>query len=118
MLKKMISAGADVFRLNMSHARHDWCHQIVQDIRAASREVGRVVGILFDLQGPSIRTGDLDEKIKFERGDLIEFRKEGTEAKLENSTTVNYDGLMTDVSEGDDLTVDNGEILMLSLIHI
>lgn len=112
MLKQMISAGADVFRLNMSHARHDWCHQIVKDIRAASREVGRVVGILFDLQGPSIRTGDLDEKIKFERGDLIEFRKEGTEAKLEYSTTVNYDGLMTDVSEGDDLTVDNGEILM------
>jgi pyruvate kinase len=112
MLRKMIAAGADVFRLNMSHARHDWCHQVVDHIREASKEIGRTVGILFDLQGPSIRTGDVEGKITLEKGDRVEFRKEGTEARLEKSTTVNYGGLMTDVSEGDDLTVDNGELLM------
>jgi pyruvate kinase len=62
MLRKLLRAGADVFRLNMSHARHDWCREICARIREASAEVGRAVGILFDLQGPSIRTGDVEEK--------------------------------------------------------
>lgn len=112
MLRKMIAAGTDVFRLNMSHARHDWCRDIVVKIREASEELGRAVGILFDLQGPSIRTGDVEEKIILEKGDFVEFRNRGTEPQLEKSTTVNYPGLMSDVSAGDDLTVDNGELLM------
>ncbi|MDB4652746.1 pyruvate kinase [Akkermansiaceae bacterium] len=112
MLRKMLAAGADVFRLNMSHARHDWCREVVPRIREASHEVGRTVGVLFDLQGPSIRTGDVDGKIELEKGDLVEFRNEGTEPNLEKSTTVNYPGLMSDVVEGDDFTADNGELLM------
>ncbi len=112
MLRRMITAGADVFRLNMSHAKHEWCFEIVERIREASKEVGRSVGILFDLQGPSIRTGDVEEKILLNKGDEVEFRKEGSEARIEKSTTVNYDGLMRDVSEGNELTVDNGELLM------
>ncbi|MDA7518306.1 pyruvate kinase [bacterium] len=112
MLRKMLAAGADVFRLNMSHARHDWCREVVPRIREASDEVGRTVGVLFDLQGPSIRTGDVDGKIELNKGDLVEFRNEGTEPNLVKSTTVNYPGLMTDVVEGDDFTVDNGELLM------
>ena len=112
MLRKLIEAGADVFRLNMSHARHDWCREIVPRIRAISEEVGRTVGVLFDLQGPSIRTGDVEEKIALAKGDRVEFRVEGAAPQIEKSTTVNYPGLMSDVSEGDELTVDNGELLM------
>jgi pyruvate kinase len=108
----MIAAGADVFRLNMSHAKHAWCREVVPRIREASDEMGRPVGVLFDLQGPSIRTGDVEEKIELNKGDLVEFRNQGVEANLEKSTTVNYPGLMSDVGEGDDLTVDNGELLM------
>lgn len=111
-LRDLISTGADVFRLNMSHAKHDWCREIVPRIRQISGEVGRTVGVLFDLQGPSIRTGDVDGKIILEKGDEVEFRKEGTGPGIEKSTTVNYPGLMDDVSEGSDLTVDNGELLM------
>lgn len=112
MLRKLLRAGADVFRLNMSHARHDWCREIVQRIREASAEVERPAGILFDLQGPSIRTGDVEEKIILNRGDRVEFRNRGTEPELEKSTTMNYPGLMSDVREGDGLTVDNGDLLM------
>ena len=111
-LRQMIAAGADVFRLNMSHAKHAWCREVVPRIREASDEMGRPVGVLFDLQGPSIRTGDVEEKIELNKGDLVEFRNQGVEANLEKSTTVNYPGLMSDVGEGDDLTVDNGELLM------
>lgn len=108
----MILAGADVFRLNMSHAQHDWCHDVVTRIRKISNEVGKKVGVLFDLQGPSIRTGDLSEKMILDKGDLVEFRVQGAEAELEKSTTVNYDGIMGDVSEGNEIIVDNGEMLM------
>ena len=112
MLRKMILSGADVFRLNMSHARHDWCREIVPTIRKISREVGKTVGVLFDLQGPSIRTGDIDGKYQLAKDEEVEFRKEGAEPELEKSTTVNYDGLMEDVQEGNEIIVDNGEMLM------
>jgi len=112
MLRKLLKAGADVFRLNMSHARHDWCRDLCVKIREASEEMGKVVGILFDLQGPSIRTGKVEGKIVLKPGDRVEFRNEGTEAQLKKSTTMNYPGLMSDVVEGSELTVDNGELLM------
>jgi len=112
MLRKMIAAGADVFRLNMSHAQHDWCREVVARIRKASEDEGRPVGVLFDLQGPSIRTGDVDGKLQLAKGEHVEFRVEGSEPSIEKSTTVNYGGLLEDVSEGDELTVDNGEMLM------
>src|SRR5690242_5336327 len=58
VLHAMITAGANIFRLNMSHATHDWVRVIVPRIRAIARELGVMVGILMDTQGPAIRTGD------------------------------------------------------------
>src|SRR5260221_386950 len=46
MLEKMIAAGMDVARLNMSHANHDWTRTSVDRIRAASEKVGRTCAIL------------------------------------------------------------------------
>lgn len=113
MLEKLIVAGADVFRLNMSHAKHDWVRDICPRIREISKRLDRHTGILCDLQGPSIRTGDVDGELELHVGDTVEFRKKDMEASVELSTTVNYDGLMTDVSVGDRLIVDNGNLLML-----
>ncbi|NNE92847.1 MAG: pyruvate kinase [Verrucomicrobiales bacterium] len=110
MIGKLISAGANVFRLNMSHADHDWCREIVGHIRAQSEELDQTVAILIDLQGPSIRTGDLEEKLELKKGDICEFRNADLEPSEDCSTTTNYDGLADDVSVGDVMLVDNGEI--------
>ena len=59
MLGKLIDAGMNVARLNMSHAPHDWVRRVVRDIRDAAAARSRSVGILMDTQGPAIRTGDL-----------------------------------------------------------
>ena len=59
VLRAMIAAGANIFRLNMSHATHDWVRVIVPRIRAVAREMNVIIGILMDTQGPAIRTGDL-----------------------------------------------------------
>lgn len=112
MIGKLMDAGANVFRLNMSHAKHEWAAELSRRVRRQSDKRGIHIPVLFDLTGPSIRTGDLDKPYELKEGDIVEFRKEGTEAGIPISTTVNYPGLIDDVSEGNTLVVDNGVLLM------
>lgn len=113
MLESLIKAGANVFRLNMSHGTHEWVRELCPRIRKISDRLKSHTSILLDLQGPSIRTGDVAETMELKKGDILEFRKVGAAATEKLSTTVNYEGLMDDVSVGDRLVVDNGNILML-----
>ena len=53
----LFAAGADVFRINMSHASHDVMRERVATIRDVEEETGRPIGILVDLQGPKLRLG-------------------------------------------------------------
>ena len=108
MLASLIDRGVNVFRLNMSHAAHDWVRHVVGLIRAAADARGAHCAILMDLQGPSIRTGDFSTAVDLMIGDKVEFRIEGTEPTLPISTTVNYPDLPNDVSVGDTIVVDNG----------
>lgn len=112
MLGSLIQAGANVFRLNMSHSKHDWVREVVFRIRRKAAELQANVAILFDLQGPSIRTGDLSEPYNLKAGDIMEIRLSTAEPELPFSTTVNYDGLLQDVQAGHTMVVDNGGILM------
>ena len=55
----LLDAGADCFRINMSHAKHEVARDTVRRIRRLAVGHQYPVGILFDLTGPSIRTGQL-----------------------------------------------------------
>ncbi len=112
MIGSLMDAGANVFRLNMSHAKHEWATEMTARVRKQAQQRGIYVGVLFDLTGPSIRTGDLAESFTLAEGDVVEFRKSGADATIDLSTTVNYEGLMGDVSVGNTLVVDNGALLM------
>jgi pyruvate kinase len=112
MIGSLMDAGTNVFRLNMSHAKHEWAAELVAKVRRQAQKRNAHIAVLFDLTGPSIRTGDLTEPITLADGDVVEFRKEGSKPTVEKSTTVNYDGLMGDVSAGNTLVVDNGALLM------
>lgn len=112
MLAEMIKAGADIFRLNMSHATHDWVRTIVRNIRRVSADLGSVTGILMDTQGPAIRTGDLKSKLNLKPGDIFEFTVRGSKSVEEYSVDVNYDGLVDDIHVGDTVLVDNGVMHM------
>lgn len=112
VLHQMILAGANVFRLNMSHATHDWVRVIVPRIRAVAKELGVIVGILMDTQGPAIRTGDLPAKLDLKPGDVFEFTVRGERSEENFSVDVNYDGLVDDIAVGDTVLVDNGVIHM------
>ena len=69
MIKKLSDAGADVFRLNMSHGTYDDASQLYATVREVEKATGRPIGILADLQGPKLRVGVFaDEKIMLEQG--------------------------------------------------
>ncbi len=74
VLTRMIEAGADVLRLNFSHADRDRHARTIETIRAAAEQVGREVAVLGDLPGPKLRIGEL-------RGDVAELET-GMHVKL------------------------------------
>jgi pyruvate kinase len=80
-LREMVEAGANVFRLNMSHATHGWRRVIVPRIRAIAKETGHIIGILM--------------------GDVFGFTVRGSKSGEVYSVGVNYDGLIDDISVGD-----------------
>ena len=61
MIRKLMLAGADAFRINMSHGAHADKIPLVEAIRALEADLGRVTTILFDLQGPKLRVGRFAE---------------------------------------------------------
>lgn len=112
MLAKMIAAGVNIFRLNMSHGAHDWVRTIVKDIRTAAVKAGAPIAILMDTQGPAIRTGDLPAALNLKPGDKFWLTVRGETSEELHSVDVNYDNLINDISEGDTVLLDNGEIEM------
>src|SRR5258705_15165 len=61
MIRRLFEAGADVFRINMSHTPHDKMRELVTTIRNVESSYGRPIGILVDLQGPKLRLGSFVE---------------------------------------------------------
>ena len=112
VLRSLIAAGVSVFRINMSHAKHETVRALVPRIRQIAEESGEVVGILLDTQGPAIRTGDVPAKLTLKRGDIFEFTVRGAAATETMSVGVNYDHLVEDLHVGNLVIVDNGLIHM------
>ncbi|MFY8030487.1 MAG: pyruvate kinase, partial [Devosia sp.] len=59
-IEELTRAGADVFRINMSHASHDLLKQTVTRIRSVEKRLSHPIGILVDLQGPKLRVGTFE----------------------------------------------------------
>lgn len=57
MIRKLHEAGADLFRINMSHSSHEVMRDLIGRIRSVEKSCGRPIGILVDLQGPKLRVG-------------------------------------------------------------
>jgi pyruvate kinase len=78
IMKALFDAGADVFRINMSHNTPESLKEVHGRVRALERAVGRPIGLLADLQGPKIRLGKLPGGcIDLKEGDRIRLVREG-----------------------------------------
>ena len=76
VVEALYRAGADVFRINMSHASHDMMRERVATIRALEEKVDRPIGILVDLQGPKLRVGVFANGVEeLRKGDTVHARR-------------------------------------------
>src|SRR5437867_10595238 len=112
MLGKLIDAGMNIARLNMSHALHDWMRRVVRDIRDAASARRKAVGILMDTQGPAIRTGDLPAALDLQPGQKFTLTVRGEQSEELHSVDVNYENFVNDINVGDIVLLDNGQIHM------
>ncbi|KAL2611557.1 hypothetical protein R1flu_023249 [Riccia fluitans] len=112
MIWKLAEGGMNVARLNMSHGDHASHKKVIDLVREYNEEAGaQVIGLMLDTKGPEVRSGDLPQPIKLERGDEFTFtikRGVGTD----KCVSVNYDDFVNDVDVDDMLLIDGG---MMSL---
>jgi pyruvate kinase len=73
MIKRLFDAGADTFRINMSHASREDLRQRHGMIRAIEREANHPIGILCDLQGPKLRVGIFPQPVTLQPGAVFSF---------------------------------------------
>lgn len=107
-LRKLVSAGMNVARLNFSHGSYEDHAELIRKIRAVSEELGIPVAILQDLQGPKIRVGDLPkEGVQLENGARVVFTT--GEADIPAlKLPVTYEKLHEDVKADERILLDDG----------
>ena len=110
--KAAILAGVDVARLNLSHGDYSVHEKSFNNIRSASKEVGKPVGVLVDLQGPKIRVGRFaNGSEELNVGDQFTITIEDVPGDSKICSTT-YKGLPGDVKAGDPLLIDDGRIAL------
>lgn len=111
LIQNILSAGADVVRLNLSHGDHKWHSQRVKDIRKVARAINKAVAIMLDLQGPRIRTGRLKNgsPVHLKRGQDITITTKDVLGD-EGIISTPYASLPRDVKKNDRILLDNGLI--------
>ncbi len=117
MIERLIPAGVDTFRINMSHTPHDAAKAAVEAIRTAEARSGKPVGILVDLQGPKLRIGDFAEGVvELRHGETFGFdtsQAPGTRERVH----LPHREIFASVAPGDRLLLDDGK-LRLDVVEI
>lgn len=111
VLKGMLEEGANVFRINFSHADYSDVTERIKMIRELNEEFGFTAAILADLQGPKLRVGVMKEEVVVNPGDEIVFatgeRFEGTKERV----YMTYDRFPQDAKPGERILLDDGKLI-------
>jgi pyruvate kinase len=114
VIAELFTAGADVFRINMSHTSHQRMRELVTAIRAVETTHARPIGILVDLQGPKLRVGSFVENpatlIKGQSFALDADPAPGDAARVH----LPHPEIFAAVEPGDTLLLDDGKIRLLA----
>jgi len=110
MIRKLHEAGADLFRINMSHASHDVMRSMIAKIRSVEAECGRPIGILCDLQGPKLRVGKFAETtVELVPGQT--FTLDDKDEPGDNTRVfLPHPEILTSVKPGHRLLIDDGKL--------
>ncbi|WP_424362536.1 pyruvate kinase [Methylocystis parvus] len=106
----LVRAGADVFRINMSHTDHAALGNYVRIIREIEAEMGRAIGILCDLQGPKLRIGAFEEgSIHLRKGDVFVFDSDPTPGDV-TRVRLPHPEILAALKVGDTILIDDGRV--------
>lgn len=112
VLRKMIEEGLNVCRLNFSHGGHDGHLEAIKIIRELNQEMGLNVAILADLQGPKIRTHEMENNgvnlVKDATVSITTNKVLGTAQRF----SINYEQLPQDVNPGELILLDDGKLML------
>jgi len=114
MVTRLFHAGADVFRINMSHTSHERMRELIGSIRAIEKDVGRPIGILVDLQGPKLRLGRFtDGAVMLEKGQSFTLDSDPTPG---DKTRVHlpHPEILEALEPGHHLLLDDGKVRLVA----
>ena len=110
MIEKLLRAGADAFRVNMSHGDHETHAQTIAAIRAVEKDLGRPVAVLCDLQGPKLRVGVFkDGKAVIRHSGHFTFDRDSAPGD-ENRVCLPHPELFGVLRKGQRLLIDDGKL--------
>ncbi|HET7412585.1 MAG TPA: pyruvate kinase [Pararhizobium sp.] len=110
MIQKLHEAGADLFRINMSHTSHEAMRDLIKRIRDVESRCGRPIGILADLQGPKLRVGKFkDTKVDLEIGQTFTLDEDETPGDT-TRVFLPHPEILQAVKPGDRLLIDDGRL--------
>jgi len=112
-IESLIKAGVNVFRLNFSHGTAEDHQQNVANIRQVAKQLGKIIGILQDLQGPKIRVGLFaNNQIKLTKGQGFALYPNQDQPGDATGVGISYKNLHADVAIGDSLLLDDGKLIL------
>ena len=110
MIEKLLRAGADAFRVNMSHGDHETHAQTIAAIRAVEKNLGKPVAVLCDLQGPKLRVGTFkDGRAVIRHSGHFTFDRDPTPGD-ENRVCLPHPELFSVLHKGQRLLIDDGKL--------
>ena len=111
IIKNMIDAGVNVFRVNFSHADYADVKEKINIIRGLNEEFGYTTAILGDLQGPKIRVGVMEDGVVVNDGDLITFTTAEEILGTAKKVFMKYKNFPNDVNPGERILLDDGKLI-------
>ena len=115
VIKDMIDAGVNVFRINFSHADYEDVTERIRIIRELNEEYGYTTSILGDLQGPKLRVGVMKEDVVVNKGDIIVFQTAEDIPGTSEKVYMNYKEFPRDVQPGEKILLDDGKLMFEAL---
>jgi pyruvate kinase len=111
IIKKMMEAGVDVFRINFSHADYTDVAERIRIIREINDEEGFTTAILADLQGPKLRVGVMKEDVVVNEGELVTFQTTDDVPGTPDNVYMTYKTFPQDVNPGERILLDDGKLI-------
>ncbi|AOC94588.1 MULTISPECIES: pyruvate kinase [Flavobacterium] len=111
IIKDMIDAGVNVFRINFSHADYEGVKERINIIRGLNEEFGYTTAILGDLQGPKLRVGVMEEGTVVNDGDEITFTTAEDIIGTSKRVFMKYQNFPNDVNPGERILLDDGKLI-------